>query len=74
MPFHKKKGKKPKNIDAFNSKTSTNGQVNDNDPADNILLNPTRKHLLNKKNKAPAATFTKRQKRLQDAINSLDNY
>ena len=50
MPFHKKKGKKPKNIDAFNSKTSTNGQVNDNDPADNILLNPTRKHLLNKKN------------------------
>ena len=69
MPFHKKK--KTKNVDAFNSKTSTNGQVNDNG---NLLLDPIEKRLLNKKNKAPAATFTKRQKRLQDAINSLDEY
>ena len=69
MPFHKKK--KTKNVDAFNSKTSTNGQVNDNG---NPLLDPIRKRLLRKDNVAPAATFTKRQKRLQDAINSLDEY
>ena len=40
----------------------------------NFILDAIEKRLLNKKNKAPAATFTKRQKRLQDAINSLDEY
>ena len=39
MPFHKKK---TKDVDAFNSKTSTNGQVNDNG---NPLLDPIEKRL-----------------------------
>ena len=63
--------KNTKNIDAFNSKTSTNGQVNDNG---NALLDPIRKHLLKKDNVSPASQFTKKQKSLQDAINSLDEY
>ena len=40
----------------------------------NILLDPIRKRLLNQDNKAPASTFTKKQKSLQDAINSLNEY
>tara|TARA_R100000353_G_scaffold57032_1_gene45229 strand:- start:49 stop:252 length:204 start_codon:yes stop_codon:yes gene_type:complete len=67
MPFHKKK-KNTKDVDAFNSKTSTNGQVNDNG---NPLLDPIEKRLLNKKNKAPASTFIKRQQKLKDALNNL---
>ena len=51
MPFHKKK--KTKDIDAFNLKTSTNGQVNDNG---NPLLDPIerrlKKMMKNKKGKA----------------------
>ena len=66
--------KNTKNVNAFRPETSRNGQVNDNNAADNILLNPIRKHLLRKDNEAPAATFTKKQKSLQDAINSLDEY
>ena len=69
MPFHKKK-KNTKDVDAFNSKTSTNGQVNDNDNG-NPLLDPIEKRLLNKKNKAPASTFIKRQQKLKDALNNL---
>ena len=68
MPFHKKK--KTKNVDAFNSKTSTNGQVNDNG---NPLLDPIRKRLLRKDNVAPAAKFIQRQQRLKDALNKLND-
>tara|TARA_B100000242_G_scaffold265029_1_gene212952 strand:+ start:290 stop:499 length:210 start_codon:yes stop_codon:yes gene_type:complete len=67
MPFHKKK--KTKNIDAFNSKTSTNGQVNDNG---NPLLDRVEKFLLRKDNVAPAAKFIKRQQKLKDALNKLN--
>ncbi len=68
MPFHKKK--KTKDIDAFNLKTSTNGQVNDNG---NPLLDPIERRLLNKRNKAPASTFIKRQQKLKDALNQLND-
>jgi hypothetical protein len=34
----------------------------------NLLLDPIKKRLLNKKNKAPASTFTKRQQRLKDLL------
>jgi len=52
------------------SKKSTKG----NKKPKNILLDPIRKRLLNQDNKAPASTFTKKQKSLQDAINSLNEY
>ena len=35
----------------------------------NFLLDPIKKRLLNKKNKAPASTFIKRQQRLKDLLN-----
>ena len=34
----------------------------------NLLLDPIKKRLLNKKNKAPASTFIKRQQRLKDLL------
>ena len=34
----------------------------------NPLLDPIKKRLLNKKNKAPASTFIKRQQRLKDLL------
>ena len=34
----------------------------------NLLLDPIKKRLLNKKNKAPASTFIKRQQRLKDFL------
>ena len=34
----------------------------------NFLLDPIKKRLLNKKNKAPASTFIKRQQRLKDLL------
>ena len=34
----------------------------------NLLLDPIKKSLLNKKNKAPASTFIKRQQRLKDLL------
>ena len=34
----------------------------------NFLLDPIKKRLLNKKNKAPASTFIKRQQKLKDLL------
>jgi hypothetical protein len=67
MPFHRKK---TKDIDAFNSKTSTNGQVNDNG---NPLLDPIEKRLSNPKNVAPAAKFIQKKKQRNKMIQDLLN-
>ena len=67
MPFKRKKN--TKDVDAFNSKTSGNGQVND--PSDNFLLNKVRKHQLNPNNKAPSSKFIKRQQRLKDLLDQV---
>ena len=69
MPFFKKKKKNTKNVDAFNSKTSGNGQVND--PSDNFILNRVRKNQLNPKNKSQTSTFIKRQQKLKDLLDEL---
>ena len=68
MPFHKKK--KTKDVDAFNSKTSTNGQVNDNG---NPLLDPIEKRLSNPNNVAPAAKFIQKKKQRNKMIQDLLN-
>ena len=39
----------------------------------NFILDAIEKRLLNKKNKAPASTFIKRQQGLKDALNKLNN-
>tara|TARA_R100000654_G_scaffold46861_2_gene73063 strand:+ start:2338 stop:2556 length:219 start_codon:yes stop_codon:yes gene_type:complete len=62
----KKKKKNTKDVDAFNSKTSGNGKVND--PSDNFLLNRVRKNQLNPRNKSQSSTFQKRQQRLKDLL------
>tara|TARA_B100001287_G_scaffold250848_1_gene231662 strand:+ start:469 stop:672 length:204 start_codon:yes stop_codon:yes gene_type:complete len=62
----KKKNKNTKDVDAFNSKTSGNGKVNDN-----FILNKVRKNQLNPKNKSQTSTFIKRQQRLKDALDKL---
>ena len=39
----------------------------------NFILDAIEKRLLNKKNKAPASTFIKRQQSLKDALNKLND-
>ena len=39
----------------------------------NFILEAIEKRLLNKRNKAPASTFIKRQQRLKDALNKLND-
>ena len=39
----------------------------------NFILKAIEKRLLNKKNKAPASTFIKRQQKLKDALNKLND-
>ena len=68
MPFHKKK--KTKDVDAFNSKTSTNGQVNDNG---NPLLDPIEKRLSNPKNVAPSSKYIQKKKQRNKMIQDLLN-
>ena len=59
-----------KDINAFHPETSGNGQVNDNG---NPLLDRVEKFLLRKDNVAPAAKFIKRQQKLKDALNKLND-
>ena len=57
-------------VNAFHPETSRNGQVNDNS---NPLLDAIKKRLLRKDNVAPAAKFIKRQQKLKDALNKLND-
>tara|TARA_R100000278_G_scaffold73450_2_gene57550 strand:+ start:99 stop:422 length:324 start_codon:yes stop_codon:yes gene_type:complete len=62
---------KPKNIDAFRSKTSNNGSVNDN--GTNPFLKFFEKRLSNPKNVAPAAKYIQKKKQRNKMIQDLLN-
>ena len=55
-------------IDMDGSKSGSISDRQEKKKKKNLLLDPIKKRLLNKKNKAPASTFIKRQQRLKDLL------
>ena len=57
-----------KTIDMDGSQSGSISDRQEKKKKKNLLLDPIKKRLLNKKNKAPASTFIKRQQRLKDLL------